>query len=137
MRRLARVPLLPLQLTLLLATGAPEAPVSAPRSLVWGPGLQAAVVLPVRYFYLQAVNSDGQNLTRSPPGSVRPQASLASLPAPLLTACAARPPPRRPGIHSAPPPSVRRLFLSLVTFPSVFLPDTKEGGRSPKSLSEE
>ncbi|XP_059961592.1 protein O-glucosyltransferase 3 isoform X1 [Mesoplodon densirostris] len=68
MCRLPLVPLLPLQLALLVAAGAPEAPVSAPRSLVWGPGLRAGVVLPVRYFYLQAVNSEGQNLTRSPPG---------------------------------------------------------------------
>lgn len=75
MRRLPRAALLPLQLALLVAAGAPEAPVSAPRSLVWGPGLRAGVVLPVRYFYLQAVNSEGQNLTRSPPGSVEPPAS--------------------------------------------------------------
>ncbi|XP_046493538.1 protein O-glucosyltransferase 3 isoform X2 [Equus quagga] len=68
MRRLPRALLLPLPLALLVAAGAPEAPVSAPRSLVWGPGLQAGVVLPVRYFYLQAVTSEGQNLTRSPPG---------------------------------------------------------------------
>ncbi|XP_012782423.2 protein O-glucosyltransferase 3 [Ochotona princeps] len=70
MRRLPRAAaLLVLQLALLgAAAGAPEALVSAPRSLVWGPGLQAAVVLPVRYFYVQAVNSEGQNFTRSPPG---------------------------------------------------------------------
>ncbi|XP_045412613.1 protein O-glucosyltransferase 3 isoform X2 [Lemur catta] len=68
MRRLPRAALLQLQLALLVAAGAPGAPVSARRSLVWGPGLQAAVVLPVRYFYLQAVNSEGRNLTRSPPG---------------------------------------------------------------------
>ncbi|XP_074256645.1 protein O-glucosyltransferase 3 isoform X2 [Saimiri boliviensis] len=67
MRRLPRALLL-LRLALLAAAGAPEALVSAPRSLVWGPGLQAAVVLPVRYFYLQAVNSEGQNFTRAPPG---------------------------------------------------------------------
>ncbi|XP_037601132.1 protein O-glucosyltransferase 3 isoform X3 [Cebus imitator] len=67
MRRLPRALLL-LRLALLVAEGAPEALVSAPRSLVWGPGLQAAVVLPVRYFYLQAVNSEGQNFTRAPPG---------------------------------------------------------------------
>ncbi|KAM5227157.1 protein O-glucosyltransferase 3 isoform 1-T1 [Hipposideros larvatus] len=72
MRRLPQAPLLLLlllllQLVLLVVTGAPEAQVSAPRSLVWGPGLQAGVVLPVRYFYLQAVSSEGQNLTRSPP----------------------------------------------------------------------
>ncbi|XP_063527473.1 protein O-glucosyltransferase 3 isoform X2 [Pongo pygmaeus] len=69
MRRLPRALLLQLRLALLVAAGAPEVLVSAPRSLVWGPGLQAAVVLPVRYFYLQAVNSEGQNLTRSPPGT--------------------------------------------------------------------
>ncbi|KAL4687986.1 hypothetical protein H8957_004596 [Semnopithecus entellus] len=68
MRSLPRALLLQLRLALLVAAGAPEVLVSAPRSLVWGPGLQAAVVLPVRYFYLQAVNSEGQNLTRSPPG---------------------------------------------------------------------
>lgn len=62
-----RAPLLRLQLALLVAAGA-GARVSAPRSLAWGPGLQAAVVLPVRYFFLQAVDSDGRNLTSSPPG---------------------------------------------------------------------
>lgn len=66
--------LLPLRLVPLVAAAAAEALVSAQRSLVWGPGLQAAVVLPVRYFYLQAVNAQGQNLTRSPPGSVGPRA---------------------------------------------------------------
>ncbi|KAM4700154.1 protein O-glucosyltransferase 3 [Discoglossus pictus] len=40
--------------------------VSADRSLVWGPGLHPDIVLPVRYFYIQAVSSDGQNLTESP-----------------------------------------------------------------------
>nr|XP_036876105.1 protein O-glucosyltransferase 3 isoform X2 [Manis javanica] len=70
MRRLPRALLLPVPLALLVAVAAPEAPVSAPRSLVWGPGLQAGVVLPVRYFYLQAVNSEGQNLTGSPQGPV-------------------------------------------------------------------
>nr|XP_055160692.1 protein O-glucosyltransferase 3 isoform X7 [Nyctereutes procyonoides] len=67
MRRLPRAALLPLPLALLVAAGAPEPPLSAPRSLAWGPGLRAGVVLPVRYFYLQAVNSEGRNLTRSPP----------------------------------------------------------------------
>jgi hypothetical protein len=65
-------PALLLPLALLVAAGAREAPVSARRSLAWGPGLQAAAVLPVRYFYLQAVSPEGRNLTRSPPGSVRP-----------------------------------------------------------------
>ncbi|XP_030056134.1 protein O-glucosyltransferase 3 [Microcaecilia unicolor] len=41
-------------------------PVSAERSLVWGPGLQAEIVLPVRYFYIQAVNAEGHNITHSP-----------------------------------------------------------------------
>lgn len=82
MRRLPRALLLPLPLALLVAAGAPEAPVSAPRSLVWGPGLQAGVVLPVRYFYLQAVTSEGQNLTRSPPGSVQPRAPAPRCPLP-------------------------------------------------------
>ncbi|XP_068123016.1 protein O-glucosyltransferase 3 [Hyperolius riggenbachi] len=42
------------------------AAVSPERSLVWGPGLQAAVTLPVRYFYIQAADSAGNNLTASP-----------------------------------------------------------------------
>lgn len=67
MLRVPRAPLLWLQLALLVAAGA-GAQVSAPQSLAWGPGLQAAVVLPVRYFFLQAVDSDGRNLTSSPPG---------------------------------------------------------------------
>ncbi|XP_077938449.1 protein O-glucosyltransferase 3 [Gasterosteus aculeatus] len=36
------------------------------RCLVWGPGLSPAAVLPVRYFFIQAVGSDGANLTLSP-----------------------------------------------------------------------
>ncbi|XP_072120419.1 protein O-glucosyltransferase 3 [Mobula birostris] len=40
--------------------------VSAERSLVWGPGLRADVVLPVRYFYIQAVSNTGENITSSP-----------------------------------------------------------------------
>lgn len=36
------------------------------RCLVWGPGLSPDVVLPVRYFIIQAVNSNGENLTVSP-----------------------------------------------------------------------
>lgn len=83
MGRLPRALLLLLQHSLLVAGGGPGVQVSAPQSLVWGPGLQASIVLPVRYFYLQAVNSEGQNLTRSPPGSVQPRASLVPLPAPL------------------------------------------------------
>lgn len=74
MLRVPRAPLLRLQLALLVAAGA-GARVSAPRSLAWGPGLQAAAVLPVRYFFLQAVDSDGRNLTSSPPGQQRPSPS--------------------------------------------------------------
>lgn len=35
------------------------------RCLVWGPGLRADSVLPVRYFFIQAVNSEGEKLTLS------------------------------------------------------------------------
>ncbi|MBN3304157.1 KDEL2 protein, partial [Amia calva] len=35
-------------------------------SVIWGAGLQPRVVLPVRYFYIQAVSPTGQNLTYSP-----------------------------------------------------------------------
>ncbi|XP_015270300.1 PREDICTED: KDEL motif-containing protein 2 [Gekko japonicus] len=45
------------------------ATVSAEKSLVWGPGLQAELALPVRYFFIQAVGPDGRNFTRSPPVS--------------------------------------------------------------------
>ncbi|XP_064827723.1 protein O-glucosyltransferase 3-like [Oncorhynchus masou masou] len=36
------------------------------KCLVWGPGLDPKVVLPVRYFIIQAVNSAGKNFTLSP-----------------------------------------------------------------------
>ncbi|XP_026168062.1 protein O-glucosyltransferase 3 [Mastacembelus armatus] len=36
------------------------------RCLVWGPGLSPDTVLPARYFFIQAVNSKGENLTVSP-----------------------------------------------------------------------
>lgn len=39
---------------------------SAARSLVWGPGLEPHVVLPARFFYIQAVDTKGNNLTTSP-----------------------------------------------------------------------
>lgn len=32
---------------------------SAAKTLVWGPGLEANVVLPARFFYIQAVDSSG------------------------------------------------------------------------------
>lgn len=39
---------------------------SAGTTLVWGPGLEPNVVLPARFFYIQAVDSAGKNLTASP-----------------------------------------------------------------------
>ncbi|KAL4608953.1 KDEL motif-containing protein 1 isoform X1 [Arapaima gigas] len=39
---------------------------SAAHSLVWGPGLQSDVVLPARYFFIQAVDEAGVNHTSSP-----------------------------------------------------------------------
>ncbi|KAA8588333.1 hypothetical protein FQN60_001527 [Etheostoma spectabile] len=39
---------------------------SAAKTLVWGPGLETNVVLPARFFYVQAVDSSGRNLTTSP-----------------------------------------------------------------------
>lgn len=36
------------------------------RCLIWGPGLNPDIVLPVRYFIIQAVDSNGENLTSSP-----------------------------------------------------------------------
>uniref|UniRef100_A0A4W5S055 Protein O-glucosyltransferase 3 n=1 Tax=Hucho hucho TaxID=62062 RepID=A0A4W5S055_9TELE len=36
------------------------------KCIVWGPGLDPKVVLPVRYFIIQAVNSAGENFTLSP-----------------------------------------------------------------------
>ncbi|XP_062312490.1 protein O-glucosyltransferase 2 [Osmerus eperlanus] len=39
---------------------------SAAKTLVWGPGLEANVVLPARFFFIQAVDSNGINLTSSP-----------------------------------------------------------------------
>uniref|UniRef100_A0A3Q3Q7P7 Glycosyl transferase CAP10 domain-containing protein n=1 Tax=Monopterus albus TaxID=43700 RepID=A0A3Q3Q7P7_MONAL len=40
--------------------------ISAERCLIWGPGLNPNPVLPVRYFFIQAVDSKGENLTLSP-----------------------------------------------------------------------
>lgn len=36
------------------------------KCVVWGPGLNPDVVLPVRYFYIQTVDSQGANITVSP-----------------------------------------------------------------------
>lgn len=108
MLRVPRAPLLRLQLALLVAAGA-GAQVSAPRSLAWGPGLQAAVVLPVRYFFLQAVDLDGRNLTSSPPGQCQ------------------SPSPRVPGtIHGHIPAECRPSSLPWAPF---LLPDIHGGGR--------
>ncbi|XP_042666365.1 protein O-glucosyltransferase 2 [Centrocercus urophasianus] len=52
-----------------LALGAAEGGggrLSAERSAVWGPGLRAEAVLPARYFYLQAVDTEGRRFTSSP-----------------------------------------------------------------------
>ncbi|XP_041650707.1 protein O-glucosyltransferase 3 [Cheilinus undulatus] len=40
--------------------------ISSERCLIWGPGLKPDSVLPVRYFFIQAVDSKGENLTLSP-----------------------------------------------------------------------
>ncbi|XP_051496426.1 protein O-glucosyltransferase 3 [Apus apus] len=64
------LPLLAAALPLLRAAG-PAGPVSAERSLAWGPGLDAGLALPVRYFYIQAVSAAGRNFSRSPPGKTQ------------------------------------------------------------------
>lgn len=130
MRSLPPALLLQLRLALLVAAGAPEVLVSAPRSLVWGPGLQAAVVLPVRYFYLQAVNSEGQNLTRSPPGSVRPPASLVPRPGPRESP----PPGSPPAACMASLLGVCRPFLGLVSSSSLLPPVIKAGKNHHKFM---
>lgn len=40
--------------------------ISPERCIVWGPGLDPDAVLPVRYFFIQAVSPEGRNLTLSP-----------------------------------------------------------------------
>ncbi|XP_054476209.1 protein O-glucosyltransferase 3 [Anoplopoma fimbria] len=40
--------------------------ITSERCLIWGPGLNPGTVLPVRYFFIQAVGSNGENLTLSP-----------------------------------------------------------------------
>ncbi|XP_026231372.1 protein O-glucosyltransferase 2 isoform X2 [Anabas testudineus] len=39
---------------------------SAAKTLVWGPGLEPDIVLPARFFYIQAVDTTGKNFTKSP-----------------------------------------------------------------------
>ncbi|XP_034033082.1 protein O-glucosyltransferase 3 [Thalassophryne amazonica] len=57
-------------LVLFVGTNVPpagsSAGISGEKCMVWGPGLNPDVVLPVRYFYIQAVTSKGRNLTKSP-----------------------------------------------------------------------
>uniref|UniRef100_A0A674JA74 Uncharacterized protein n=1 Tax=Terrapene triunguis TaxID=2587831 RepID=A0A674JA74_9SAUR len=61
---------IPLLLLLLLQVAeAPPASVSAEKSLVWNPGPEAELMMPVSYFYIQAVRAAGQNFTRSSPPS--------------------------------------------------------------------
>lgn len=111
MHLIRRALLLWLQLAMLVAAGAGTR-VSAPRSLAWGPGLQAAAVLPVRYFFLQSVDSDGRNFTSSPPGQ-RPG------PSPRV--------PSRPHSWACPHCGCRPLSPP-IGVPSL-LPDTHGGGR--------
>jgi len=47
--------------------------VRAERCLLWGPGLTRDAVLPVRYFFIQAVGSNGENLTVSPGNPLAPR----------------------------------------------------------------
>lgn len=49
-----------------LAESGGERRLSPEKSEVWGPGLKAAVVLPARYFYIQAVDTSGKKFTSSP-----------------------------------------------------------------------
>ncbi|KAL0985529.1 hypothetical protein UPYG_G00158110 [Umbra pygmaea] len=39
---------------------------NAGKTLVWGPGLHANIVLPARFFFIQTVDSSGRNFTSSP-----------------------------------------------------------------------
>ncbi|ELW71476.1 KDEL motif-containing protein 1 [Tupaia chinensis] len=43
-----------------------ERRLSPQKSEIWGPGLKADVVLPARYFYIQAVDTSGNKFTSSP-----------------------------------------------------------------------
>ncbi|XP_068459315.1 protein O-glucosyltransferase 3 [Clinocottus analis] len=60
------------KLTVVLVVVGTTRPVSAregigsERCLLWGPGLKPDAVLPVRYFFIQAVSPTGENLTLSP-----------------------------------------------------------------------
>ncbi|XP_061697057.1 protein O-glucosyltransferase 2-like isoform X2 [Syngnathoides biaculeatus] len=43
-----------------------DSTLSPAKTLVWGPGLKANIVLPARFFFIQAVDTSGRNLTSSP-----------------------------------------------------------------------
>lgn len=43
-----------------LAQTGGERKLSPEKSEIWGPGLKADVVLPARYFYIQAVDTSGE-----------------------------------------------------------------------------
>uniref|UniRef100_A0A8C8TDZ3 Protein O-glucosyltransferase 2 n=1 Tax=Peromyscus maniculatus bairdii TaxID=230844 RepID=A0A8C8TDZ3_PERMB len=49
-----------------LAQTGGERKLSPEKSEIWGPGLKADVVLPARYFYIQAVDTSGEQFTSSP-----------------------------------------------------------------------
>lgn len=59
-KRLLRLCVCVVALVLLRAGALDESVPSAAKSLVWGPGLEAKVVLPARYFFIQAADSDGR-----------------------------------------------------------------------------
>ncbi|KAL4220213.1 Protein O-glucosyltransferase 2 [Mactra antiquata] len=48
-----------------LATFGSNYEIDAKECLVWGPGLKTDIVLPVRYFYIQAVSTSGENISHS------------------------------------------------------------------------
>ncbi|KAL4232394.1 Protein O-glucosyltransferase 2 [Mactra antiquata] len=50
---------------LFAATFGSDYEIDGKKCLVWGPGLKTEVVLPVRYFYIQAVSISGENITQS------------------------------------------------------------------------
>ncbi|KAJ6667402.1 hypothetical protein lerEdw1_016523 [Lerista edwardsae] len=53
-------------IVLVFSESAGGSQLSPENSLIWGPGLRADVVLPARYFYVQAVDTEGKRFTASP-----------------------------------------------------------------------
>lgn len=41
------------------------------KTIAYGPGLKSGVTLPARYFFIQAVDEDGNNFTSTPPGELK------------------------------------------------------------------